>query len=245
VSGGLAGTEAAAKVLRDTGFGGTLAVIAQLGVDPERFRPDSQAGACLRARLGIPSGAFVIGYGGRLVPEKGLPVLLEAVARLSPAQDGGPFLIVLGSGPERDRLQSLASRLGIGPRVRFVEQVPSTQVPLVLAGFDTLVLSSVSMHNRNEQFGRILVEAMAAGVPVIGTRVGEIPKVVGDAGDIVGPEDSEQLAGALRRVMTDEGLRAHHSQRGRARVLEHFTQTRIAERTVAFYRRLLEPGATT
>ena len=244
--GAVAGTAAAAAALRNAGYRGPVAVIPQFGVCPRRFAPDPEARRRVRERLGVPADAFVAGYGGRLLPEKGVGDLLEAFARL-PAERGeeGPEsrLLVFGDGPERSRLEAAAARRGLGSRVHFAGAVPSLDVPAHLAALDVLVLPTLGTPSWTEQFGRILVEAMACGVPVVGTRCGEIPEVVGDAGDLVPSGDPEALAAALGRLRAEPGLRARRARDGRARVLERFTQERVAERTAGFYGELVEAPA--
>src|SRR5690606_12988801 len=111
-AGAIAGTEAAADVLRAHGWSGPTAVIPQLGVDTTRFRPDPAARMGLHRRLGASDDEVFVGFGGRLVPEKGVVLLVRAIAGVP-----GTRLIVLGDGPERERLESLAESLGIAERV--------------------------------------------------------------------------------------------------------------------------------
>ncbi|MDW8184925.1 MAG: glycosyltransferase family 4 protein [Anaerolineae bacterium] len=218
----MAGSETAARVWRAKGYAGPLAVIPQVGVDPEWFSPAME-------RLPQP---FTIGYVGRLVPEKGVDLLLRAVAGLP----GDWRVRIVGSGPEGPALRRLAERLGLSGRVSFEPPVPSTCMPEVYRGLDALVLPSRTRRNWAEQFGRVLVEAMACGVPVIGSSAGEIPWVIGEAG-LVFPEDREDaLREALRRLMEDHALYQSLRDKGRQRVLERFTHQRIAEATVAVYR---------
>ncbi|HEX7049311.1 MAG TPA: glycosyltransferase [Longimicrobiales bacterium] len=231
VAGAIAGTSEAADVLRAAGYGGALAVIPQFGVDPARFAPDPQARRQTRERVGAAADDFVVGYGGRLVPEKGLPVLIEAVRHVPRAR-----LLVVGDGPERRRLERDVRRAGIGDRVRFVGHAPSLDMPRWLAGLDVLVLPSIRRKGRREQFGRILVEAMACGVPVVGSSDGEIPRVIGDAGRVVPERDAHALAAALRELMERPQLRTELGCRARERVLERFTHERIALETAEFYR---------
>jgi glycosyltransferase involved in cell wall biosynthesis len=222
----IVGSEGAAAVWREKGYAGPLAVIPQFGVDADIFAPQSGG------RDG--EGDFVIGYAGRLVPEKGCDLLLEAVAGL----DGAWRSVILGAGPERERLVALADRLGIADRVSFKGWLPALELPAFYRALDALVLPSRSRHNWVEQFGRVLVEAMACGVPVVGSDCGEIPHVVGDAGLIFPEEDSEALRGQLQRLMHDPGLRATLARHGRERVLSRFTQAHIAAQTVEVYRAL-------
>ncbi len=220
----LAGSAEAGRVLRRKGYRGPIAVIPQFGVDPAVFRP----------RPREDGAEFRIGYAGRLVEEKGLAILLQAAARL-----GGAWrLELVGSGPERDALARQAEALGIADRVAFVPHAPSSAMPDIVARWDVLALPSLTRPNWKEQFGRILIEAMASGVPCIGSNSGEIPAVLGDAGLIVPEGAPAPLAAALGRLAAAPGLRAELAERGRARVLARFTHARVAERTCAVYRAL-------
>jgi len=225
---GVAGSQGAATVWREKGFAGPLAVIPQFGVDPDIFAP--------RPAERDPARGFVIGYAGRLVPEKGADLLLEAVAGM-----GGMWrLTVMGAGPERGRLEGLARRLGLDDKVSFEGVIPSLRMPAFYRELDALVLPSRSRPNWVEQFGRVLVEAMACGVPVIGSDCGEIPTVVGDAGLIFPEEDVGVLRQHLMRLMREADLWTDLARRGRQRVLAHFTQAQIAAQTVAVYRTMTD-----
>lgn len=223
--GAIAGSETTARVWRAKGYAGPMAVIPQFGVDPERFTPASRR----------PERPFTIGYVGRWVPEKGIDLLLQAAAGLP----GEWRLRIIGSGPAGAALRRQAQALGIAARVSFEPPVPSLQMPEVYRGLDVLVLPSRSRPNWTEQFGRVLIEAMACGVPVIGSSAGEIPWVVGDAGLLFPEGDAEALREVLRRLMTEGDLYRRLQEAGRARVLERFTHAQIAQRTVAFYRQVL------
>ncbi|MBX6364984.1 MAG: glycosyltransferase [Gemmatimonadetes bacterium] len=235
VTGGIAGTPRAAEVLRRAGFARPLAVIPQLGVDPVRFAPDAAARAAARRRLGVPDDAFVLGFGGRLVPEKGVDVLIDALARLPAVR----LLLVLGAGPERPRLEARARAAGLAERVHFAGRIDSRRMPDWLAALDALALPSRTTRRWSEQFGRILVEAMACGVPVVASDAGEIRHVVGDAGVLVPEGDAAALAAAVAPLAADPGRREAFGRRGRERVLQRFTHERIAADTAAFYRALL------
>jgi glycosyltransferase involved in cell wall biosynthesis len=234
VAGGIAGTPAAARVLRDSGYLGPLAVVPQFGVDAERFRPDPAARRRARAATGISDDRFLVGFAGRLVPEKGAHLLVRALADLPSAH-----LLIAGDGPERDRLAALARDLDAEDRVRFCGRIPSTEMPAWLAALDALALPSLATRGWAEQFGRVLVEAMACGVPVVASRSGEIPHVVGDAGVLVEEGDAGALRAALADLAADEVARRRLACAGRARVLQHFTQAGIASRTLDFYREIL------
>lgn len=231
VAGGIAGSAGAASVLRDAGFAGPLAVIPQFGVDPDRFVPDAGRRAEMRRRLGI-GDAPLIGFAGRLVPEKGVRVLVEAARRVPAAS-----LLFVGDGPERRRLGQEAKCAGVP--AHFAGAVPSLKMPAWLAAMDVLALPSLRRRGWTEQFGRVLVEAMACGVPVVGSDAGEIPVVIGDAGLVTRQGDAPALAEALRSLIDEPTRSAALARRGRERVLEHYTHARIASDTVTFYRAVL------
>jgi glycosyltransferase involved in cell wall biosynthesis len=223
----IAGNEAAAGVWRAKGYAGPLRVIPQFGVDPALFHPPDR-----RDR----GATFAIGYAGRLVPEKGVDLLLKALADLP----GLWQLHVTGEGPERAALQRLAAELGIDERVHFDGAIANREMPAYLRRLDALVLASRTLANWTEQFGRVLVEAMASGVAVVGAASGEIPNVIGPAGLVFPEGDAAALAGCLRRLLAEEGLRETLGNAGRKRVLQQYTQAQVAAATVAVYREIVE-----
>jgi glycosyltransferase involved in cell wall biosynthesis len=223
----LMGTNSAAQVWRAKGYSGPLRVIPQFGVDPDLFQP---------ATSPVMPRSFTIGYFGRLVEEKGLLTLLEALAQL---QNPDWRLRLVGSGPQRPRLEKRACDLGLRDRITFDDLVPSAQMPAQYHALDVFVLPSRTRPNWKEQFGRVLVEAMASGVPVIGSDSGAIPAVIGEAGLIFPEGDAAALAAHLDHLQHYPDLRQQFAQAGRARVLAHFTHQRIAEATVAVYAEML------
>ncbi len=221
----LVGNQEARQVWRTKGYQGPVAVIPQFGVDPEGYSPAPR-----------PAGrGFIVGYVGRLVEEKGVDLLLEALAGL----EGTWRAYILGSGPAREGLQNQARRLGLADRVSFDAWIPSGQMPAYYRQLDALVLPSRTRPNWKEQFGRVLIEAMACGVPVIGSDSGEIPHVIGDAGLIFPEGQVDPLHGHLSRLLADPDLRADLARRGRERVLARFTQAQVAAQTYQVYRAVL------
>lgn len=237
VNGALAGNQDAARILREKGYGRPLYVIPQFGVDPELFHPGEPAQPPGSAGVERP---LRIGFSGRLVEEKGLRCLLDAAAGLHVPWE----LHFIGDGPMRGELERLARRLGVRSRVSFLGPVRSEQVPHQLRQLDVLVNPSLTWSRGRtrwkEQFGRSLVEAMACGVPVIGSGSGEIPNVIGDAGVVVPEGDAAALREALERLARDPALRTHLGRRGVTRVQERYTQRRIARQTYDVYRQLLD-----
>ncbi len=141
--------------------------------------------------------------------------------------------------PEAERLAGIAQGRNITERVEFLGRVPSTQAPQFYRTLDVLVLPSLSRPNWVEQFGRVLTEAMACGVPVIGSASGEIPWVIGDAGLTFPEGDAETLARLLADLAAAPERRGRLAAAGRARVLAHFTQAQIAAATAQVYREVL------
>jgi glycosyltransferase involved in cell wall biosynthesis len=222
------GTDSAATVWREKRYAGPLRVIPQFGADPELFTPLAHPGN---------QRPFTIGYFGRLVEEKGLATLMDAAAQL---HNPDWCLRFVGSGPHQSALEKRAAELGIGDKVQFCAYVPSTQMPALYHELDVFVLPSLTRPNWKEQFGRVLVEAMASGVPVIGSDSGAIPDVTGDAGLVFPEGDTAALTIHLDHVQHDSSLRAQLAQKGRARVLDHFTHERVADETVRVYHQLLD-----
>jgi glycosyltransferase involved in cell wall biosynthesis len=220
----ISGNKEGVEVLRGKGYRGPVAVIPQFGVDPQIYKPStSDQKASPRS--------FQIGYVGRLVEEKGVDLLLRAVAGL----EGDWLLSILGDGPLKSRLERLAQELNTGDRVVFESQLPSTEMPSYYRHLDVLVLPSRTRTHWKEQFGRVLIEAMACGIPVVGSDSGEIPRVIGEAGLIFPEEHATRLRGHLSRLMRDKRLCYALARKGRTRVMERFSQRHIALATYEVY----------
>ena len=173
-----------------------------------------------------PKGTLRIGAVGRLAPQKGLDVLIEAMRSLP-----GCRLVLLGDGPDRAKLEALVGRRSLGDRVEFAGWVDA---PWTEAwAFDVLAMPSV-----NEGFPLVIVEAMLAGIPVVASTVGGIPEIVvpGSTGMLVAPQDPEALADALRTIAGDPQLRQDMGARCRTVALEQFTASAMAARFEALYR---------
>ena len=181
----------AGQILRAKGLRGTWTLLP-LGVDIERFRPTTS---------GPPNGSLRVGFVGRLIPHKGVDVLLRAAAL-----DERLRVEVFGAGPEAGPLRQLGDQLGLEDRVTFHGHVEEERIPDVYAAFDVLAVPSVPLPSWVEQFGRVVVEAQASGVPVVASASGALPDVVGDQGLLVPPNDPAALAAALRRFLDEPGL---------------------------------------
>lgn len=221
----LVGTDDAGEVMRAKGYHGQMATIPQFGTDSDLFKPAESH----------KERPFTIGFIARIVPEKGVESLLRAVAQLQ----GDWRLRLVSGGSAIEEMKILAQSLNIDDKVEFVGQLPSTDLPAEYHKIDTLVLPSLTRPNWKEQFGRVIVEAMASGVPVIGSDSGAIPTVIGNAGLIVPEDDVTALAQSIQQLMDKPPLRADLIQQGRERFLAHFTHESIAQATVAVYRKML------
>lgn len=169
---------------------------ARVHVVPNAF--DSSAPVADRAHarrmLGIPSGEFAVGWVGRLSAEKGPDIFVDAISALS---DSGVSAYVLGDGPDRLALEERSARLGAAARIHWRGIVHDAGA--LMAAFDVLVLSS-----RTEGVPIVLLEAAAAGTPIVATRVGGVPDMFSGAEAIlVSPEDSRALAAGIASVRTD------------------------------------------
>jgi glycosyltransferase involved in cell wall biosynthesis len=230
---GVAGNQEAVGVLRRKGYRGPLEVIPQFGVDPEIYTPRSDNDA----------QHPVIGFAGRLVPEKGADMLIEAVSRM---RSRAPRLQIIGNGSERSRLEHLATYRGIRDRVTFRGVVAPADMPDALRSLDVLVVPSRTRENWKEQFGRVIVEAMACGVTVIGSNSGEIPNVIGNP-ELTFPEDNvDALTRMLDQLVAQPELRAELGKHARQRVLDHFTQASVARKYYNLYQMMMDsrpPGS--
>jgi glycosyltransferase involved in cell wall biosynthesis len=218
-SGGWFLNEDALARARKRGFKAIGSVIP-LGVEIERFTsPDittkGKEGSAGELR------PFTVGYVGRLVRGKGVEDLVRACAF------AGVRLVAAGTGPEESRLRTLAVQLGV--EAVWMGKVPSLQMADCYRQMDLLVLPSRTTHRWKEQFGRVLIEAMAAGVPLIGARTGEIPKVIGDAGWTCPEGDVEALAGLIRGMREDESARTALVRAGRERVAALYAWRQVAQ----------------
>lgn len=240
----VAGNQEAADILRRKGYRGRLRVIPQFGVDENVFAPLPAPSSALRSqrsgerrRAGRKGEACTIGYAGRFVPQKGVLDLLEAVAGLP-----GVRLLLVGGGEQEPALRQRAAEGDLAGRVEFAGRVPSEQLPEMYRRMDVFVLPSRTTPRWKEQFGRVLVEAMACAVPVVGSDSGEIPHVIGPAGRTFPEGDVGALRARLAELLGDPALREELGQRGRERVLEHYTQERVAQSYLAVYREIQSPS---
>jgi len=203
------------------------------GVDVERFQAGRSGRESVRNQLGLPDGAVVVGTVARLVEPKALHILIKAVAQVSKAVPQ-VRLVIVGDGPLRGDLESAAADEGIGDRVLFAGL--RSDIPEVLAAFDIFALSSIS-----EGLPVSLLEAMAAGKPIVATMVGGIPEAVTDRreGLLVEPGDPEALAGAIHELACDPKLASHLGRQASEKVAAEYSIEATVRRLEEVYCSLL------
>ena len=206
-----------------------------LGVDINHFYPAPEAGLKIRRSLGWEEqGAPVIGYLGRLVPDKGLDLLMRVLDRLQTPWRA----LFVGTGPMETTLQTWANRHP--DRVRICTTVKHDDVPQYLNAMDVLCAPSQTLPNWKEQFGRMLVEAFACGVPVIGSDSGEIPYVIQDAGVVLGEKDEQGWVEALSDLLESPCQRAELGAQGLRRAHSVYAWPVIAKQYLEFFTELLD-----
>ena len=208
------------------------------GIDVSRFEQIRGSNA-VRQELGIPDNAPIVAMFSRLNRMKGVEYFLEAAAAISAAIPEARFLIV-GDTRQADRayaeeLQARAIELGLRDKLIFTGF--RLDVPRLLSQASVSVLPSLS-----EGLSNSLLESMAAGVPVIATRVGGNPEIVKDGvtGMLVPPQDAAALAAGMRTLLENPQLACRFGEAGRQRILDHFSLERMVEKTEQHYEMLIE-----
>ena len=229
----LVNAEAIRESLLEQGYDRNNIVIIRNGITPSIFAGKGR-GADLRRELGLPPSARLVAVFSRLNRMKGVQYFLDAAIVLSERFPDLRFLVV-GDGGSKKELEEYARRMGLGQRIVFTGF--RSDVPDLLSEAAISVLPSLSEGTSNT-----LLESMAAGIPVIATRVGGNPEVIEDgvSGLLVPPRDSAALAAATGRLLEDEDLAFRLSQAGMRRVSELFSIEGSVHETEQLYQRLVE-----
>lgn len=239
----IAGNHDAAEILRQRGYSKPIKIMPQLGVDETLFYPSPRT-VRLSNLLKIQPQDFVIGFVGRFVEEKGLLTLGKALANLK--KYDWKWLLV-GRGRFQTELIRIAKEWGISDRLIWVESVPHNQIPqyinlmnvLVLPSETSLQFKTLTLKGWKEQFGHVLIEAMACQVPVIGSNSGEIPHVIGEAGLIFPEGNVEELRNCLQRCLENPAFMAKLGKQGWERANTLYTNQALARQLLEFYQELL------
>ena len=179
-----------------------------MGIYLGRFKNPSRSRAEMRDELGLPGDAPVVGWIGRLDPIKDCNTFISSFAQVERGMPGVRYLIV-GNGEERSTILQRAEDIG---REKVIVTGRRTDIAELLTAVDVLALTSL-----NEGLGRVMVEAMAAGVPVVATAVGGVPEILGGAGVLVPPREPDALAGAILNILKHERFKTELKENGRAR----------------------------
>lgn len=226
-----------ATVLGAKGFTGEVVNLG-LGIDTELFCPDGPSNSPDdSSRIGSGGdqpvdGRLHVGYVGRIEERKGIFTLLGAIESLEDTT-----ATFVGAGPGEGQLRAAIAARRLDARVHIRGYVDHHELPGLYRSFDVIVTPSIDTPSWREQFGRVVVEAMACGVPVVVTAAGALAEVVADAGVVVAQRDGRALAEALASLWDSSELRADLSERGRVRA-EHFSWDNIAARQAAMYDRV-------
>jgi len=194
-------------------------VNAQFGVDTSHFRPISKR---------TPSKVFTIGFVGRFVKAKGIDTLIEALALLP--KDCRLLLVSTTTLPKQ--FEGLAERLNVRNRIKIIEGKPHQDLPGYLNKMDVFVLPSKTTKTWKEQFGRVLIEAMACQLPVIGSNSGAISEVLSKAGLIFNEGDPHDLAKKILKLKKDKVLLRDFGKSGYQRVLKKYTHQAVVSRLI-------------
>ncbi len=222
-------SETVREVLRAKGFSKPAPIIP-FGVDLNAFRPRSES----RVK------GKTIGYVGRMLPGKGLNVLADALAKLKSEEWQ---LLVVGDGSERESFTNELRSGGVLDRAKFTGAVSYELTPEYFKEIDVLVIPTQTTGRIREQFGRVIVEAMASGVPVIGSTCGAIPEVIADAGLVFPEGDGTALADAIQRLLGNEELQSKFAWMGRTRVEENYSWDHVAKQTYELFQHVLNIGS--
>lgn len=217
----------AQELLRAKGFAKPAPVVP-FGVNIEAFTPRYDAGTTEQKTL-------TIGFVGRMLPGKGLNVLADALPGL-PNESWN--LMMVGDGPERKTFEAALMERGLHDRAQFFGAVSYDSVPEFFQKMDVLVVPTQTTKRIREQFGRVIVEAMASGVPVIGSTCGAIPEVIDNAGLVVPEGDARALTSALSKLLSNATLREELARAGRRRVEENYTWEHVADKTYELLRQV-------
>ncbi|TYQ26950.1 glycosyltransferase family 4 protein [Pseudanabaena sp. UWO311] len=224
------GSYSAAEVLLQKGFKGK-SILLPASVDPLIYQPQIESNTSLKTELQASASEVLIGYMGRIVEEKGLKTLLYALKTII---NLSWRLIVVGSGNYMSTFDAIAQECKISDRITHLGFIPHQNAPQYLSAFDILVLPSETRKNWKEQFGRVTIEAIACGTPVIGSDSGEIPNLINKTGGgLTFPEtQADVLANRITQLIEDIDLRHELAAKGRSVVLNEYSNQVIGQRFV-------------
>lgn len=234
-------TEMAKEALLLEGVSAEKIRVIPAGVDGEIFKPAQKNEKYLYS-LGLTREDFIVLFVGRLVWEKGVIDLIYAAKKILHDKDlqrKNIHFLFIGDGPEKEKMHDLALSLGISNSVHIAVSYPYDVMPIIHNLADIFVLPSIPTPKWQEQFGMVLIEAMACGKPVISTFSGSIPEVVGNVGVLAQPNSPLSLYSELKKLIQNDALRYELSKAARVRVEDLFHVENIAKKIKEEYQKLL------
>jgi glycosyltransferase involved in cell wall biosynthesis len=216
------------------GYSRPILIQTQIGVDEDLFHPDNQERAIMRAKLGLKG--FVVGFVGRIVWEKGILDIGEAIGRLPEEV----HLLTVGDGDDKGRLLDLAAKGGWAKRLHLVGYLSSAEVAAHMRAMDCLVLGSRTTEGWVDTFPNVVAQAMSTGLPVVASNSGAIPFMLGDRGLLFQEGSVNEIVDHLMSLRADESLRSRMGQSLRERAISEFCVGGINERLMEFLRSLAQ-----
>ncbi|BAZ11086.1 group 1 glycosyl transferase [Calothrix sp. NIES-4071] len=217
------------KLVKKWGYTGPVEVMPQMGVDTKLFTPQPNK---VESELSI-------GFVGRLSFHKGIDTLITA-ARLLREQNYQFKIVLCGSGSDEPTFRQEAQKQNVDEFITWRGGVRHEEVPQEMKQFDVLVLPSRTIATWKEQFGHVLIEAMATGIPVIGSTCGEIPNVIGRSDLVFAEGNAQELAAILARLISDPAWRSEAAEYSLNRVNQNYSHEKIAERLIDLWSNILK-----
>lgn len=198
--------------------------------DPAPFVEAARHREACRSRLGMDDQTRYVGFVGRVVPQKGLGDLIDAIGKLD---RDDVELVVAGAGSAQREFERRARSLEVN--ASFLGLVPLSRIPEIMAAVDVMVVPSITTPEWSEQFGRVAVEAMFAGTPLITSSCGALPEVVGNTALIVPERSPRPLADAIERLLSDSALSTDLADSAREEAMRRFQPDVLATKLVRFW----------
>jgi Glycosyltransferase len=232
MAGGVTANSESIENLRHAGFPKCLPLERIFwGISTDMFKPMDKL--ILKKELNLDC-EYIMGFIGRFIPEKGLGVLQDTIHRLP----NNVHCLIIGSGPMREELERWSEMPELRGRIHLYHVMPQNMLAKYINCMDVLIVPSLTLPHWKEQYGRVAAEAMACGVPVVGSDSGTIPEVIGSAGLIFPEGNHAALAEAVHAAIFDGEANECLRQRGLQRAEQELSVKVMARRLVDFYRRV-------
>jgi glycosyltransferase involved in cell wall biosynthesis len=234
-------TERAQQALILEGVSKHKIKVVPMGIDLNTFKPELK-NQDLLSKLGLREDEFIILFIGRLVREKGIYDLLYAakiIAEDKELNNKNIRFVLVGDGPEKNRLRQQIQKLELSHKILLVGNYPYSEIPKLYNLANIFVLPSLSTRWWQEQFGMVIVEAFASGIPVISTFSGSLPEVVDDAGILIQPNDPFSLYQSIKKLIQNEPLRLEFKEKGIKRARDKYDRAKVAQQLNECYQEIL------